>query len=229
MATRTKVITKNIKTENIEKSESDESVDVPDKNPQNNKNELKFNAQLANVNEQLKMANNVIKTLATQVKKLESAYKHDIKYAGLKKHKRKGEYKPVGFAKPAPVPAPLAKFLGITPGTLLPGSKISTLVWDELKKRNLTCENDKRVFRTNAEVSKIFGVPESVNKYTTYDDKNGFNFATIQTYISRAMGRNKQDKNKENKNKQLDVESDDSDGEKPTKVVKNPKVLKKNN
>lgn len=228
MATLTKIMTKNTKSENIIKSESDESVDVSDKNLQNNKNELKFNTQLANVNEQLKMANSVIRTLATQVKKLESAYKHDIKYAGLKKHKRKGEYKPVGFAKPAPVPAPLAKFLGITPGTLLPGSKISTLVWDELKKRNLTCENDKRVFKTNAEVTKIFGVPESVNKYTTHDDKNGFNFATIQTYISKAMGRNKQNSNTEDTNKKLDVDSDDA-SEKPTKVVKKPKVLKKNN
>jgi hypothetical protein len=217
MATITKVINKNTKCENMVKSESDESENLSDKNPQDNKNVFKFNAQLVNVNEQLKMATKIIRTLATQVKKLEAAYKHDFKRAGLKKHKRKGEYKPVGFAKPTAVPAPLAKFLGIVPGTLLPGSKISSLVWDELTKRNLVCENDNRVFKTNAEVSKIFGVPDSVNKSTTYNDKNGFNFTTIQTYISKAMGRNKQVKHNES--------NSDSDDEKPAKVIKTQKKV----
>jgi hypothetical protein len=144
--------------------------------------------------------------LTLNVKKLEAAYKHDIKRAALKKHKRTGEYKPVGFAKPTAVPAPLATFLGIAPGTLLPGPKITSLVWDQLNSRNLLCEDNNRMFRTNAEVTKIFGVPPSVNKSTSHEDKNGFNFTTLQTYISKALGRGKEVNTKED---ELENVSDD--------------------
>jgi chromatin remodeling complex protein RSC6 len=75
------------------------------------------------------------------------------------------------------------------------GPEITKQVWKQMKERGLTYENDKRVFRTNAEVSKLFNVPESVNNSTTYNDlENGFNFCNLQKYIAHAIGKNKVEK-----------------------------------
>lgn len=177
--------------------------------------ECKFKPQLDEIYDQLKTANNVIKSLVAQCKKLEVAYKHDVKRASTRKHKRNGEYKATGFAKPVAVPTQLANFLGVESGSLLTGPKITSLVWNQLRERKLVCPDDKRVFRTNADVTKVFGVPASVNACKDHDDKNGFNIQTLQTYVSKALGRSK---NKTN------VVIDD---EKPVKIVKSSKKMPK--
>lgn len=100
------------------------------------------------------------------------------------------EHKPTGFAKPALVPDKLANFIGVPSGTMLSGPQITKKVWDQLKERKLMLE-DKRVFRTNDEVSEVFGVSESVNNYTNHNDKEGFNFCNLQRYISNALKQQK--------------------------------------
>jgi len=74
---------------------------------------------------------------------------------------------------------------------MMSGPQITSKVWGQLKERELTYTEDKRVFRTNDEISKIFGVPKSVNKSTTHNDPNGFNFCNLQRYIAHALGREK--------------------------------------
>jgi len=63
-------------------------------------------------------------------------------------------------------------------------------VWDQLKQRELFYEKDKRVFRTNKEVSELFGVNKSVNNSTDHRDKEGFNFCNLQSYIKNALNKN---------------------------------------
>ena len=107
------------------------------------------------------------------------------------KQKRNGPHAPTGFAKPQPVPDKLAKFIGVKSGTELTGPTITSKVWTQLKERGLTYEKDRRVFRTDKEVSELFNVPSSVNKSQDHRDKKGFNFCNLQTYIANALNAGK--------------------------------------
>jgi hypothetical protein len=75
------------------------------------------------------------------------------------------------------------KFLNIDKDTLSPPI-ITKLFYDKLLNSNLIYEKDKRVFRTNSEITKLLGVPESVNNSVDYNDPDGFNFITLQKYLS---------------------------------------------
>jgi len=152
---------------------------------------LKFDPQLMVVQEEVKSLREKLQTLNSNLKKLESAYRHDIKKVRKHKQKRNGPHTPTGFAKPQLVPEKLAKFIGVKPGTELTGPTITSKVWTQLKDRNLTYEKDKRVFRTDKEVSDLFNVPSSVNKSKDHRDKSGFNFCNLQTYIANALNAGK--------------------------------------
>ena len=149
--------------------------------------ELKFIAQYQTVTDLLKKFKEQYQMLSTEVKKLESSYTYDVKKVKKQKHKRTGDYKPTGFTKPQVVSSKLAKFIGEKSGIELTGPQITKKVWEQLRTRNLFYEKDKRVFRTNDEVSAIFGVPDSVNKSISHRDEHGFNFCNLQKYIANAL------------------------------------------
>ena len=153
----------------------------------NDKLNLKFRNQHEEIKNELNDLKNKLKECSNNMKKLESAHRHDVKQIYKSKTKRKTSNKQTGFIKERVIPENLAKFLHIESGTKLTGPKITKLVWEELKKRNLQYKNDKRVFRTNDEVSSVFDVKKSVNKSTSHKDKNGFNFCNIQKHISYAL------------------------------------------
>lgn len=152
---------------------------------------LKFDPQLTVIQEEIKSIREKLQTLNSNLKKLESAYRHDIKKVRKHKQKRNGPHAPTGFAKPQPVPDKLAKFIGVKSGTELTGPTITSKVWTQLKERGLTYEKDRRVFRTDKEVSELFNVPSSVNKSQDHRDKKGFNFCNLQTYIANALNAGK--------------------------------------
>lgn len=159
----------------------------------------KFEPQLASVQDEIRTIREKLQALNSNLKKLESAYRHDIKKVRKHRQRRNGPHEPTGFAKPQSVPDKLAKFIGVKPGTELTGPIITSKVWAQLKERGLTFEKDKRVFRTNKEVSDLFKVPSSVNKSEDHRDKEGFNFCNLQTYIANALnaGKAKVEKTKE--------------------------------
>lgn len=148
--------------------------------------QMKFLEQFALLQEEFKRLKECLQNAGSTLKKLESTYTHDIKKTKKHKQKRNGPHKPTGFAKPQVVPDKLAKFIGVKSGTQLTGPDVTSRVWKQLKEKNLTFEDDNRVFRTNKEVSEIFSVPQSVNKSTNHKDKNGFNFCNLQKYIKNA-------------------------------------------
>jgi len=123
------------------------------------------------------------------MKKLESAYKQDVKKVSRAKRRRKGNSEPTGFIKTHPVPSKLAKFIGVDDGTVLSGPDVTKMVWSALKKKGLQYKDDGRVLRTDKETSDVFGLDKSVNDSTDHNDEKGFNFRNIQKYISFALQR----------------------------------------
>ena len=175
-----KVESEKIQTDASVKSEEEisEQVDVS----------MRFDKQHDALLTSLTELKNKVREFSFSMKKLEIAYKHDVKKASKQKKKRKLTSKATGFIKKSQVPERLAKFLHIEEGTELSGPEITKMVWAELKARNLQYDGDKRIFRTDKEVSKVFNVPDSVNQSTNHKDKGGFNFCNIQKYISYALG-----------------------------------------
>lgn len=211
-----KAFTKNTKKQQVVEQQ-------PAKHEDKEEGELKFFSQLEEVKASLRAVSEQQRSLSTLVKKLETAYAHDVKKVSQRKQKRHGEYKPTGFAKESPVPNPLASFIGVQAGTLLSGPDITKKIWEQLQIRGLQ-HTDARVFRTNAEVTKVFGVPASVNECTKHDDPNGFNFCNLQKYIARAMGKvPKSDKKKDEQAVQEQVAAHE-----PAPVEKAPKKVQRN-
>lgn len=149
--------------------------------------ELRFGSQFSLLQEEMKAIGKKLGNVSMSLKKLESAYNADIKKVKKTKQKRNGSHVATGFAVAKPVPEKLAKFIGVNPGTELTGPEVTKKVWSQLKEKGLTYEKDKRVFRTNAEVSELFNVPKSVNKSVDHKDKAGFNFCNLQTFIANAL------------------------------------------
>lgn len=150
-------------------------------------NEMKFTSRLADFQSLLSETRGKFNELNGFLKKLESSYKQDVKRVSNKKQRRTPPANPTGFIKQTAVPARLASFIGVEAGTALSGPEITSKVWDQMKARNLVYANDKRVLRTNEEVTALFGVPASVNESTSFNDENGFNFCNIQKYIARVL------------------------------------------
>lgn len=148
--------------------------------------ELKFTTQFSALQEEVRTITKTLHGISSNLRKLESAYNSDIKKIRKTRPKRNVPHKATGFAKPKPVPEKLAKFIGVDPGTELTGPQVTKKVWSQLKEKGLTYEKDMRVFRTNAEVSKLFNVPKSVNESTYHKDKAGFNFCNLQKFIANA-------------------------------------------
>jgi chromatin remodeling complex protein RSC6 len=175
--------TKASKSSDKKSSKSKEESKSDDKNEV----QLKFAEQFTAMQEQYKTLKEGLQLLGGALKKMEAAYNHDIKKTKKHKQKRNGPHKPTGFAKPQKVPSKLAKFIGVEAGDELTGPDITSKVWDQIKKRNLTYDKDKRVFRTNKEVSELFDVPKTVNNSTNHRDEKGFNFCNLQKYIKNAL------------------------------------------
>jgi hypothetical protein len=205
--TDTKKSGKAVKTENVEKKESkkntkqveEKKVESQPEQKQVEKKDAsaKFEEQLTNARKEYDQVKDLLKSIGTNLKKLQDAHKSDLKNATKsKKSERKKNHTPTGFARLRPVSGKLAEFIGVESGKELTGPAVTKLVWAELKNRGLTwkgdekkgVKGDQRVLRVDKEVSKIFNVPMSVNESTDHKDKSGFNFGNLQSYIKKAMG-----------------------------------------
>lgn len=146
-----------------------------------------FSTTLQSLQADLKSIKDMYTRVVSELRKLETQHNKEIKKVRKHKQKRNGNHKATGFAKPRLVPDKLAKFIGVPSGTELTGPQITSAVWKQLHARNLTYVDDKRVFRTNKEVSALFGVASSVNSSTDHRDENGFNFCNLQKFVAYAL------------------------------------------
>lgn len=176
------------KVEEVEETvQATETTEATETKSSKSSEDYKFTVQFKLLQEQAKTLRNAVQQLTNGLNKLEAAYSHDFRKLNKRKPKRNGEHKATGFAKPQAVPEKLAKFIGVAPNTMLSGPEITRKVWAQLRERKLTYEKDKRVFRTDKEVTEVFGVKKDVNKSTDHKDKEGFNFCNLQRYISKAL------------------------------------------
>lgn len=147
----------------------------------NNKFEKTYN-ELLDVKKEIKELQKKEKLLLKQIYNIHTKYVNKVE-----SKKRKTNNSPKGFNSGRAVNGKLAIWLGVDEGTQLCGPEISKLFWKKIKESNLQSDIDGRVFRTNKEVSQIFGVPQSVNKSIKSNDINGFNMRTYQKYIKYAL------------------------------------------
>ena len=128
------------------------------------------------------------KTEKQLIKKLAIIHNADVRRARNKK--RRANPEATGFAKKKVVGGKLADWLNVERGTEMTGPEISKTFWKRIIEEGLQSDMDKRLFRTNKEVTKIFGVSDKVNSITDPLDKNGFNMRTYQTHITYALTNN---------------------------------------
>lgn len=167
--------------------EEENIVDQKNETTEQNESEFRFLKKLLSVQNEVKTMKDSLSNLALTLKKLESVYNSDIKKIKKSRPKRNSRPEPTGFNKPKEIPEKLAKFIGVETGTQLSGPQITKRIWKVLEDKGLLYSEDKRIFRTNSEISKLFGIPNSVNESTYHKDKNGFNFCNLQKYIANAL------------------------------------------
>jgi chromatin remodeling complex protein RSC6 len=93
--------------------------------------------------------------------------------------------KKTGFTKPEKVPDALAKFVGLTKGTVMPRTDLTKKVYGIIKDRGLYYDKDGRVLRADKEIMELFNLTDQVNKSTNCKDENGLNFYNLQKYIAK--------------------------------------------
>lgn len=148
--------------------------------------DLNFQKNLENIYEQLNKQTEIIKNLKASMKKLENDYVHDINKAHKAK-RSKTQRKDSGFISKRLVPNELAKFINCEEGQEMSMPTYTKKFCEELKIRGLFYEKDKRVYRADKEVKKLFDFDDKINKSVSSTDKNGFNFSTLQKNISNAF------------------------------------------
>ena len=180
----------------------------PTKNLKDKKfNDKKFNNKSNNKNldgienlemEFMKLCDELINKINKNAKEqkndiriLKKKYKKDIKFAlKMKGRKNKGKKK-TGFTTDEVVPQKLAKLIGVTYGTKMPRTVLTSKVYNVIKERNLYYDEDKRVLRADDEIRQIFDLPIDVNNSKNAKDQYGFNFFNIQKYIAKCYQNDK--------------------------------------
>ena len=167
--------------ENFEKDQiSETESDIED-----DKDKTKFDKLVEHLATTIKNINALQKTEKLLIKKITNAHKTEVKRAGNRKRKPNSD--PTGFVVQKEISGKFADWLKVARGTMMSGPEISKTFWKRIAEEGLQYEDDKRIFRTNKEVSKIFGVSENVNQNVDSSDKEGFNMRTYQTHITYAL------------------------------------------
>lgn len=176
---------KNTEKDIKKESKKDVKKESKEKDEEETMQKSKFEIQIQNIKEEIKSVKIMLRTLDTNLKNLENVYNQDIKNAKKTAKKQKREKKS-GIVKPKIVPDKLADFIEVQKGSELTRTDVAKKVWEQLRKRGLISDDDKRVFKTDKVITDLFGVPTSVNKIKDCHDKKGFNFYNLQSYIKNA-------------------------------------------
>lgn len=154
-----------------------------------------FSACYSELKKQLQEQHNTIVAINRYVRQMESLHNSEVKKAEKMKPRKKGHNgnQTAGFTKEKLIATKLCTFLNVPVGTKLSGPALTKRIWSKLSEKNVS-EGDKRVFIVDKLVSETFGVPvglKSVPSKTgekdSYRDKSGFNFTTLQKYVSRVQ------------------------------------------
>ncbi len=155
--------------------------------------DLKFQKEIDGIYEQLNDFSEKIKSLKNNLKKLESSYTNDLNKVHKMRRINGKPKKESGFVAKREVPEELAKFIKADKNISMSLPEYTKKFCEELKNRNLIYENDKRVYRADRDIMKIFGFTDEVNKSINPKDKNGFNFGTLQKHINSVFAKHNND------------------------------------
>ncbi len=119
-----------------------------------------YDSEFTDIQEQLKAALTIIKSLSSQVSKLEKRVQRDRK---VMDKKMKGRVKrvvdpnkpPSGFAKPGPISEELRKFLTLDKGELIARTEVTKRITAYCKQHDLQKEEDKRTIHADATLRKL--------------------------------------------------------------------------
>ena len=103
-----------------------------------------------------------LKKLTIALKKAVDKERKELAKAHPKKVKRASNPNkaPSGFAKPAPISAALAKFLGEKPDTLVARTAVTRAITQYVKAKNLQDQSNKRIILPDATLKKLLGVTD---------------------------------------------------------------------
>lgn len=153
--------------------------------------EYKFIDMHQGLLQQVHSLNKELKELKRNINKFYSAYKQDIKKARKTGAKRKDSDKLSGFNGPNRIPDIMADFLGVEHGTCMSRSKLGSKFNKAFREKGLYYEKDKRIFRANDAVKKMFDVTDEINNVTDARDKTGLTIYTLQTFIAKCINLDK--------------------------------------
>ncbi len=152
-----------------------------------------------------------IKKLKNLVKDIKQSYQQDItKVRKIKRQKENSNT--TGFNKKIILPDKFCELVGLDKKAELTIPQFTQKVYQELRKRNLVYDKDKRIYRVDKQFMEVLDIKESVNKSTNYPDENGLNIGTMLTYVNNAFKKH----------------SDNKDKDKEVEIVKKEKILKNN-
>jgi hypothetical protein len=146
---------------------------------------LNFIKKLEEIEFNLNIQYENIKKLNQDLKELKNYYNQDI--IKIQKLSKYNNTNTVGFKKKIVIPDVLCKLVNINLKSELTVPEFTRLIYNELKKRNLQYDKDKRIYRIDNEFKNIFDLSFDVNNSITYPDKNGFNIGTMQYYIFKVI------------------------------------------
>lgn len=149
------------------------------------RDELSFTEKLEEFQTKFHELTKELRSLETTVKALEKAYNQDLQLVHKSKNKRNGERKKTGFVLRILLPDGMAKLIGEKKGTYMSLPEYTKRFYQVLDERNLRYAENKKVFRADDEMMRVFNLPKSVNNSTNPSDKDGFNFHTLQKIFSQ--------------------------------------------
>jgi hypothetical protein len=150
-------------------------------------NELKFKKNVQDFHAKINEQSKSLKILRDELKKIEVSYNHDLTKVLKSKTRKASNTPPTGFVKKVTLPPKMAKLIGAAENTVMSMPDYTAAFYEEMEKRKLFYEGDKRVFRADKEIMEVFKLNDSVNKSVDYKDKEGFNFSTLQRHFSKAI------------------------------------------
>lgn len=156
--------------------------------PENIKKLLKFEESVATLKQKIKTEIISLKQIKSELKKIENNYQQDLLKVWKSKKKRINNGEKTGFIKNKKLPKKLADLIGVPEGTEMSMPEYTRKFYENvLVKKGLLYEGDKRILRADKELMEILNLPASVNNSINHKDKNGFNFSTLQRYLSKIM------------------------------------------
>jgi len=124
-----------------------------------------YDQEFLEIQEQLKNAMNIIKTLTSTVSKLEKRVSRDRKVMNKKMRGKKPRVHdpnkpPSGFAKPGPISPELAKFLGLPKEELIARTEVTRKITEYCKKHDLQKKEDGRHILPDKALKKLLDIKD---------------------------------------------------------------------